>query len=153
MREGCLDFRKGQSIGAQTYFDEKVDIHHIFPRRWCRKNSLEAKRYDSIVNKTPLARKTNSIIGGNAPSKYLEKLRAEGDMTEDRQIEILQSHVIDPVALLKDDFETFFKDREERLLQLIEEVTGKKVDRQFEEEDDFVDDNGENDSDDYTESQ
>jgi hypothetical protein len=38
-------------------------------------------------------------------------------------------------------------------LQLIEEVTGKKVDRQFEEEDDFVDDNGENDSDDYTESQ
>lgn len=149
MREGCLDFRKGQSIEAQTYFDEKIDIHHIFPRAWCRKHDLEAQRYDSIINKSPLAAKTNRIIGGKAPSKYLEKLRAEG-ITEDRQTEILESHIIDPDALLSDNFDSFFDHRKEQLLQLIEKVTAKKVDRQLEEDDGFVDENGDNDSGDDT---
>lgn len=146
MREGCLDFRKGQSIEAQTYFDEKIDIHHIFPRAWCRKNDLEKERYDSIVNKSPLAAKTNRIIGGNAPSHYLEKLRKEGDMKEDRQQEILRSHLIEPDTLSNDEFDEFFKDRREQLLKIIESVTLKKIDRQDEEDGEYVDDNGENDS-------
>lgn len=146
MREGCLDFRKGQSIEAQTYFDEKIDIHHIFPRAWCQSKELEIQRYDSIVNKSPLAAKTNRIIGGNAPSKYLEKLRTDGQMVEDRQDVIVTSHLVDPKLLKSDDFDAFFKDRRERLLEIIETVTGKKIDRQEEEAGEFIDDTDENDS-------
>ena len=40
MRQGCLDFRTGQSIEEQLYFDDSVDIHHIFPYDWCEKTEL-----------------------------------------------------------------------------------------------------------------
>ena len=66
LKEGGLDFRSGETINQQIYFDDKIDIHHIFPQEWCRKNSIEAKRCDCIVNKTPLSAKTNRMIGGNA---------------------------------------------------------------------------------------
>ena len=34
--------------------------------------------YDSVINKTPLAYKTNRKIGGSAPSLYLTRLQ-KGD--------------------------------------------------------------------------
>lgn len=33
MRDGGRDFRTGEPIDAQTFFDDKVDIHHIFPEK------------------------------------------------------------------------------------------------------------------------
>ena len=57
LKEGGLDFRSGETINQQIYFDDKIDIHHIFPQEWCRKNSIEAKRCDCIVNKTRCRRR------------------------------------------------------------------------------------------------
>lgn len=74
MNEGARDFRSGQPFNHTTYFDEAVDIHHIFPRAWCQKTGIPRERFDMIVNKTPLRSQTNRIIGGDAPSKYLGKL-------------------------------------------------------------------------------
>ena len=53
-----LGFRSGETIYQQSYFDDKIDIHHIFPQRWCRSNDVKTKRCDCIVNKTPLSAKT-----------------------------------------------------------------------------------------------
>src|SRR5579859_4077817 len=63
IRDGGLDFRSGTPIDALMYFDDKIDIHHIFPQDWCRKNNINAKQCDSIVNKTALSAKTNRKIG------------------------------------------------------------------------------------------
>ncbi len=130
MRDECLDFRTGEPIDVQTYFEDYIDVHHIFPRDWCNKNNIEPKFYNSIINKTPLAYRTNRIIGGNAPSIYLQKLREDTGITEERQNEILESHVIDVDALMSDDFWTFYETRKEALLQRIENATGKKIARE-----------------------
>ena len=74
MREGAQDFRSGQKFDHTIFFGENVDIHHIFPRDWCKKNGIKPDVYDSIINKTPLSYRTNRTIGGLAPSEYLEKL-------------------------------------------------------------------------------
>ena len=37
-----------------VFFDEGVDIHHIFPQDWCEKQKIDAKIYDTVINKTPL---------------------------------------------------------------------------------------------------
>ncbi|HUT54428.1 MAG TPA: DUF262 domain-containing protein [bacterium] len=129
MRDGGLDFRSGEPIDVQAYFEDSIDIHHIFPRRWCQENNIEPRYYDSIINKAPLSYKTNRIIGGNAPSIYLKKLRNDTKMTEQRQDEILVSHVIDVNALKQDDFMVFFEARKEALLQRIENATGKTISR------------------------
>jgi hypothetical protein len=38
---------------------------------------FEPRVHDAILNKTPLSRKSNQIIGGHAPSVYLEKIRTQ----------------------------------------------------------------------------
>lgn len=134
MHEGAKDFRSGQGFDHTVFFDEAVDIHHIFPEDWCKKQNIAPKVYDTVVNKTPLAYRTNRIIGGVAPSKYLQKLEhgspRSGGKPEDPPIEsealdsYLRSHCIPVDALRGDDFTTFMTARQTALLALISRATG-----------------------------
>ena len=54
MARGAKDFRSGQEFDQTVFFDESVDIHHVFPREWCRRKEIPQNVYDSIINKTPL---------------------------------------------------------------------------------------------------
>lgn len=130
VRDGCLDFRTGEAIDMQKYFDETIDIHHIFPQEWCKNHGIDSKRCDSIVNKTMLSAKTNRIIGGNSPGEYLARMQKNAGITEERMAEILRSHLIDPALVRANDFEAFFQAREQALLQRIEKAMGKAVIRE-----------------------
>jgi hypothetical protein len=127
MRDGGLDFRTGYPIDSQSYFDEKMDVHHIFPQAWCKTNNVDPKRCDCVVNKAPISAKTNRIIGGNAPSAYLARLQKNAGIEVGRMDEILRSHLIDPSALRADDFESFFQARTQELLGRIEAAMGKPL--------------------------
>lgn len=132
MRNGVRDFRTGEGIEISTYFDESIDIHHIFPKAWYTKQpEIDPRRADSIVNKTPLSSKTNRIISSNPPSVYLGRLQSNANIDSQRMDEILCSHAIDPGALRDDDFERFFKARQNALLDRIEEAMGKPISREF----------------------
>ncbi len=129
MNEGSQDFRSGQKFDHTVFFGENVDIHHIFPQDWCKKKGIKPAMYDSIINKTPLSYRTNRIIGGVAPSKYLVKLEKGDKQTpaikRERLDAYLHSHLIDPAILRSDNFEAFMADRQKRLLGLIEQAIGK----------------------------
>lgn len=131
MSEGAQDFRSGQKFDHTVFFGENVDIHHIFPQDWCKKQGIKPSVYDSIINKTPLSFRTNRIIGGGAPSDYLTKLEAGGNSApaiEKSRLDVyLRSHLIDPSLLRDDSFDEFFADRQKRLLGLIEQATGKSA--------------------------
>ena len=61
---------------------------------------------------------------------------SEGGMTARERLDnILRSHLIDPDLLRADDFEGFYQDRKEKLLQLIEAKTGKDILRDAESDD------------------
>lgn len=136
MREGAKDFRSGQRFDVTVFFDEAVDIHHIFPQKWCEDHKVRSKIYNSVINKTPLSYRTNRIIGGAAPSEYLSRLEAGGsrgkgriDPPIDARVldDCLESHSI-PVALLRaDDFEGFMRERKTKLMELISAVTGHAI--------------------------
>lgn len=131
MKEGAQDFRSGQKFDHTVFFGENVDIHHIFPQDWCKKQKIEAKVYDSIINKTPLSDSTNRVIGGVAPSQYLSKLetgdKKNAPVDRARLDEFLESHLIDVALLRADDFSAFMTARQKSLLALIEEAMGKKA--------------------------
>jgi hypothetical protein len=127
MGEGCRDFRTGFAYDLRTYFDERTDIHHIFPQAWCKAKGIDAKRCDSIVNKTPISAGTNRKIGGNAPSVYLASLQKSAKIEDARMDEILRTHLIDPAALRADDFDRFFEARSQALLAKIKKAMGKTV--------------------------
>jgi len=127
MRDGGIDFRTGDPIDIQTYYDDNIDIHHIFPKKWCSDNGISKDDYNSIINKTPLSAKTNRIIGNNVPSVYLEKIQRNAEIDDQRMDQILESHVIDPTILRQDDFYRFFEDRKQAIIERIENAMGKPI--------------------------
>lgn len=129
MKRGARDFRTGNPIDVYAYFEDAVDIHHIFPQKWCRENEIPMSIADCVVNKTAIDAKTNKRIGGAAPSKYLKKIESGAKIESQELDSILQSHDIDPVSLRQDDLPTFFNKRFERLLKQIQEAMGKPVNR------------------------
>jgi len=129
MKEGAQDFRSGQKFDHTIFFGENVDIHHIFPQDWCKKQGIKPSDFDSIINKTPLSYRTNRIIGGVAPSDYLSKLETGNSSTPPidgvKLDGFLKSHLIDPLLLRSDSFHKFMVDRQKKLLSLIERATGR----------------------------
>jgi len=134
MDDNTRDWLSGTKIDFSTYFSESIDIHHIFPVAWCEKkeNAISRNDYDSIINKTPLSGRTNRIVSGDAPSKYLDRIMKNAGVLDDEFVEILQSHVASPEFMYKDDFYGFFNDRKERILQKIEKAMGKMIVREQE---------------------
>ena len=130
MRDGGRDFRTGEPIEAQTFFDDKIDIHHIFPEKWCKTAGIEPGTYNSVINKTAISARTNRQIGGKAPSKYLPAIEKAAAVVSGRMDEILGSHCIAPELLRTDRFWEFYGTRAEMLLQRIESATGKTVTRE-----------------------
>ena len=127
MKHGGRDFVSGTPIDLNTYFNNAIDIHHIFPRAWCEKQKLPKDKWNSVINKAPLAAGTNRFISGDAPSVYLGRIQKAKQVPQSSLDEFLASHVIPVTALREDDFDAFIRLRAGALLTLIEAATGKTV--------------------------
>lgn len=138
MKDGAKDFITGTKIDFNTYFEENIDIHHIFPRAWCERNNIKKSDYDCIVNKTPLSSRTNRIVGGAAPSVYLDKLSSTHKLSKSQLEEILLTHVCSPEHVFNDDFYKFFEHRKIELLKRIQDAMGKEIDGSEPEEGIFI---------------
>ena len=69
MRCGAEDFRSGQPFDQTVFFDENVDIHHVFPRGMVQTARHQGKYLQQHRQQERLCRRgTNRIIGGVAPS-------------------------------------------------------------------------------------
>lgn len=127
MHDNTKDWLTATKIDFSTYFSESIDIHHIFPVKWCNVNNIDRTYYDSIINKTPLSGRTNRIVSGDAPSKYLERIKKHAGVNDEEFNTILRSHVLEPTMLYADDFYSFFEDRKEKILQRIEQAMNKEI--------------------------
>ena len=127
MKMGAKDWRTGDSLSLATYDNEHIDIHHIFPKAWCERpsQSIPPRLYNSVVNKTPMDAKTNRIIGGRAPSIYLNRLQQ--DITPNLLDNVLRAHWLEPNHLRQDDFTAFFVARGESMLSLIGNAMGRNL--------------------------
>jgi hypothetical protein len=127
MQVGSNDFINGDSIELTTFFDQAVDIHHIFPRKHCEKVKYPPQKWNSVINKAPMTARTNRILGGNAPSRYLASIESKYGVAAKRLDEILETHLIDPAFLRADAFDEFIRYRAICLLDTVEKAMGKAV--------------------------
>ncbi len=131
MREGSRDFFWKETVGKLDIEDVAIDIHHIFPKDWCEKATpkISPRIYDSILNKTPISYKANRMIGGKAPSQYLETLQQHKQvgLSDADMDDLLRTHHIDPAFLRADNFQAFMEARKLSLLRLIENAMGKQI--------------------------
>lgn len=125
LNDGAKDFISGNKMDFTNFIADNVDIHHIFPQKHCESMNFEKRKWNCIVNKTPIAYRTNRIIGGVAPSKYLKAI--EKNVSSEVLDKNVASHAIDVRALREDDFDTFFAFRAKSLLDLIGRAMGKRI--------------------------
>jgi hypothetical protein len=126
-KAGSHDFLSGDPIELANYFDAAVDIHHVFSAKHCEDQGDDRLRWNGAINKAQLAARTNRIIGGKAPSESLRGLEKNLKVILDRLDQILRSHVIEPELIRRDAFDDFLRTRAGRLLDLIEDATGKPI--------------------------
>lgn len=127
LQHGAVDFMTGQSMDFVTFTEQAVDIHHIFPADYCQKEGYDKDRWNSIINKTPITARTNRVVGGSAPSKYLEKIERDGHVTREDLDRFLSTHLVDVDAMRRDDFDSYFIERAKGLLGLVSTAMGKPV--------------------------
>ncbi|MGB3894823.1 MAG: DUF262 domain-containing protein [Mycolicibacter sinensis] len=130
MAQDTRDWMLNQPFTKADFLTMQVDIHHIFPKAWCAKNGIDEERRESIVNKTPMAKKTNIRLSGNAPSLYIKGLESVVGIPPGDLDQIIARHQIDVSTLRADDFDAFFTARREALSRLIESAMGKQVARE-----------------------
>lgn len=126
LNNGARDFISGDKMDYTNFTASSVDIHHIFPQKYCEKQHYDRRKWNCVVNKTPIAYRTNRKLGGEAPSKYLQAIQGtnvEASMLDEN----LRSHVIDVASLRADDFQAFFVCRAKSLLELIGKAMGKQI--------------------------
>lgn len=126
-REGACDFFWKARMFDLDLDDVKLDIHHIFPKKWCEENDIPPRLFNAIVNKTAISYKANRMIGGKAPSLYLAQIQSHAQVLLNAagMDAILKSHAIEPSLLRADSFEAFYAARRATLLALIERAMGK----------------------------
>lgn len=127
LKAHARDFISGGEMDFASYVEEATDIHHIFPQNYCEKLKYSRALWNSVINKTPIYARTNRIIGGVAPSKYISSIERNHKVESSKLDEYLASHQIDVEAIRSDDFYAYFEKRKNALLDLIEKATGKKI--------------------------
>jgi hypothetical protein len=59
------DLKNGREIAR-----EDIESHHIYPKDYCKKQGLDVKLCESIVNRIAVSRETNRSLGSDGPKKY-----------------------------------------------------------------------------------
>ncbi|MET9863976.1 DUF262 domain-containing protein [Streptomyces smyrnaeus] len=129
VKQGAVDWYFTEApLTAGRMLEYNVDVRQIFPKGWVAKHvpGQASKKADSIVNKTPLsARVSRSLVG--SPAVYLKSLALESGMRPEWFDDVLATHLIDPSALHEGDFERFYENRAEQLLELVRSAMGKRT--------------------------
>ncbi|NLE98582.1 MAG: hypothetical protein GX596_11445, partial [Propionibacterium sp.] len=129
LNNGARDWMQDLQLDKVQYASLAVDIHHIFPKKWCNENGVDDEHRESIVNKTAISAVTNRTIGGAAPSKYMAALQEKAQISAEHLDALLASHLVPADELRTNDFDGFFIGRREALCQLVEAAMGKAVPR------------------------
>ncbi|MBQ0925567.1 DUF262 domain-containing protein [Saccharopolyspora endophytica] len=129
LAEGARDWMEDKKFDKVQYRSLDVDIHHIFPQKWCADNGVDVEQRESIVNKTAISARTNRTIGGKAPSKYLAQIEAKAQISTYQLDQLIASHLVPATELRADDQTAFFSRRREALSKLVENAMGKAVPR------------------------
>ncbi|AZM89322.1 DUF262 domain-containing protein [Streptomyces sp. W1SF4] len=127
VKNRAADFHTGQSMTATR--SPEAESHHIFPKSYLARQPA-GESSELMLNRSLIDGETNRIIANHAPSTYIEKMKAT--YGEQRLADVLASHAIashETSGLLRDNYTMFLDERLEIVIQLVEEATGKVIQR------------------------
>ena len=127
LKNGARDFLAGKNMGTSANYAESIEVHHIFPKKYCKEHGLPEDKFDSIANRTLILKGTNRIIGSNPPSVYLQTIERKTGLSSAEVDEILERHFIDAELCRADNFDAFTENRARKIFAEIEQLTGREI--------------------------
>ncbi len=134
MARGARDWRTGKPFNQETFASLEPGFYAIFPVSWCGRHGVNPVLAESVLNRTPMGKRTEVVLDGKAPQRYLPRVQSKSIMEDDEFDAVLASHELDPQLLLDNRVEDFFRDRRERFVGVIEYAMGKTVIRDVDED-------------------
>lgn len=116
---------------------EELNPHFapMFPLAWCAEVGIEPALATSVINRTPMSPKTQVLIDGSLPTRYLPRVQSKSLLDDAEFDAVLTSHLIDPELLYRGQAMEFFADRRDRLVGMVEYAMGSTVVRDVNESD------------------
>lgn len=127
MARGARDWRTGKPFDADTFHELQPSFNTVFPCEFCAGIGADPVVAESVLNRTPMGRRTEVVIETNEPKRYLPRLQSKSLLDDDDFDAIIDGHEINPHHLLSSNWEAFIEDRRERFNGLIQHAMGKPV--------------------------
>ena len=127
MARGARDWRTARTFDRTSFFEMGTGFHQIFPDHWCQKFGVDTDLAQSVLNHSPMGKRTEVVMDGQSPARYLSRVQSKSIMEDAEFDQVLASHELDPEFLHQADFDAFIDDRRERFCELIEHAMGKAV--------------------------
>ncbi len=128
---GARDWMEDKALDKVQHSDLAVDIHHVFPQKWCNDNGIDDEQPREHRQQDGDRRQTNRTIGGSGPSDYLPVIERNAQIggEPDGRTRCWPPPDRPGPAAPADDFDAFFDARWRASAGPIEEAMGKAVQR------------------------
>ncbi|GAA4800266.1 DUF262 domain-containing protein [Corynebacterium canis] len=131
MARGARDWRTGRLFDRQSFEELAVSFSRIFPQGW----DVDPLLANSVLNHTPMSRRTEVILSDASPARYLGRVQNKSLMEDAEFDALIASHLLDPELLHQARATEFLTDRRQRLLAMVEEAMGAEAVRDVDESD------------------
>lgn len=131
MGRGARDWRTGKTFDCWTFDELGAKFCSIFPAAY----EVDPVLAESVLNLTPMGRRTEIFIEDASPSRYLGRIQNKSLMEDAEFDHVLASHLLDPELLHSARAAEFFTDRRRKLLNMVEEAMGTQAVRDVDESD------------------
>ncbi|MCP1387263.1 DUF262 domain-containing protein [Corynebacterium sp. TA-R-1] len=127
MARGARDWRTGKAFDRETIAELQPSFNTVFPPNFCASIGADSALANSVLNRTPMGRRTEVVIENNAPKRYLPRLQSKSLLDDAEFDAVIEGHEINANHLLASDWEAFLEDRLTRLIGMVEYALDKPV--------------------------
>ena len=135
MARGARDWRTGKAFDEETVAELCPRFHTVFPPVYLQRMGVDAQASESVLNRTPMGRRTDVVIENNEPRRYLPRLQSKSLLDDADFDAVIEGHEMHPQYLLTSNWEAFEADRRNRFVGMIEYAMDKPVIRDLMQED------------------
>ena len=134
MARGARDWRTGKAFDEETVAELRPRFHTVFPPVYLQRMGVDVQASESVLNRTPMGRRTDVVIENNEPRRYLPRLQSKSLLDDAEFDAVIVGHEMCPQYLLASNWEAFEADRRSRFVGMIEYAMDKPVIRDITQE-------------------
>lgn len=127
MARGARDWRTGKAFDEETVAELRPRFHTVFPPVYLQRMGVDVQASESVLNRTPMGRRTDVVIENNEPRRYLPRLQSKSLLDDAEFDAVIEGHEMCPQYLLASNWEAFEADRRNRFVGMIEYAMDKPV--------------------------